>query len=116
MTTEFALDLRKARRNAGFMQSDIAHLMASHQSRISDLEQGRKEPTLREIVALSLIFGRSFESLFSIIMRRARDELSRRIDDLPENARNFTGTFNRASSIERLCDRLEAEQTGYGSP
>ena len=53
MTTEFALDLSLARRKAGFVQSDIAHLMESHQSRVSELEHGGKLPTLTEIVILS---------------------------------------------------------------
>jgi transcriptional regulator with XRE-family HTH domain len=116
MTTEFALDLRTARRKAGFVQGDIAHLLASHQSRISDLEQGRKLPTLTETVTLSLIFGRSFESLFSMIMRQARRDLRKRVRKLPKNTRDFAGTFNRASSIERLRDRLAAEYEEHGGP
>ncbi|GGD35205.1 helix-turn-helix transcriptional regulator [Sinisalibacter lacisalsi] len=116
MTTEFALDLRTARRKAGFVQSDIAHMLASHQSRVSDLEQGRKLPTLTETVMLSLIFGRSFESLFSMVMRQARRDLRKRVRKLPKNTRDFAGTFNRASSIERLRDRLAAEDEEHGGP
>ena len=111
MTTEFALDLSLARRKAGYVQSDIAHLMASHQSRISDLEQGRVLPTLTEIVTLSLIYGRSFESLFSMLMDEKRRDLTPRVKTLPEEVRNYVGTFNRAGSIDRLKDRL-AEQDG----
>lgn len=109
MTTEFALDLRTARRKAGFVQSDIARLLASHQSRVSDLEQGRKLPTLTEIITLSLIFGRSFESLFAMVMGQARKDLKKRVRKLPKNTRDFAGTSNRASSIERLKDRLAAD-------
>lgn len=115
MKTDFSLDLRTARRKAGFVQSDIAHLLASHQSRVSDLEQGRKLPTLMETVTLSLIFGRSFESLFSMIMRKARRDLKKRVRKLPKDTRDFAGTFNRASSIERLSDRLTAEEKEHGS-
>lgn len=116
MTTEFALDLSLARRKAGFVQSDIAHLMASHQSRISDLEQGRVVPTLTEIVTLSLIYGRSFESLFSMIMAEARRNLDGRLKSLPTDVRTYVGTFNRTASIERLRDRLADKAGEYGSP
>ena len=111
MTTEFALDPSQARRKAGYVQSDVAHLMASHQSRISDLEQGRLLPTLSEIVTFSLIYGRSFESLFSMLMDGARRELQARVMTLPKEVRNYVGTFNRAGSIDRLKDRL-AEPNG----
>ncbi len=114
MTTEFALDLSLARRKAGFVQSDIAHLMASNQSRVSDLEQGRVLPTLTEIVTLSLIYGRSFESLFAMLMAEARRNLEDRLRTLPEDVRSYVGTFNRTGSIERLRDRLAAEHDHHG--
>lgn len=116
MTTEFALDLSLARRKAGYVQSDIAHLLASHQSRVSDLEQGRKQPTLLEIVTLSLIYGRSFESLFSMIMADARQDLRKRLKTLPREVRDYVGTFNRSASIERLRDQLAAEDADHGGP
>lgn len=116
MTTEFALDLSLARRKAGFVQSDIAHLLASHQSRVSELEHGGKLPTLTEIVTLSLIYGRSFESLFSMIMADARRDLQARVETLPVEVRTYVGTFNRSASIERLRDRLAAEDTEHGGP
>jgi transcriptional regulator with XRE-family HTH domain len=117
MATEFSLDLRAARRKAGFVQSDIAHLLASHQSAVSDLEQGRRLPTLNEIIKLSLIYGRSFESLFSMIMAQSKKDLRKRARTLPKDVRSYVGTFNRSASIERMRDRL-AEGDGteeYGA-
>lgn len=110
MTTEFALDLRKARRQAGYLQSDIAHLMGSHQSTVSDLEAGRRRPTLGEIVTLSLIYGRSFESLFGIVMSETRKDLLDRLKTLPNDVHESTGTLNRAASIRRLGERLSAQE------
>jgi transcriptional regulator with XRE-family HTH domain len=46
MSTDFALDLRVARRQAGFTQEDVARLLGVTQSQISDLEHGRVLPTL----------------------------------------------------------------------
>lgn len=112
MSTEFSLDLRTARRKAGFVQEDIAHLLGSHQSAVSELERGQKLPTLTEIVTLSLIYGRSFESLFSAVMHDARKGLKKRLRSLPKHKRDTAGTFNRAASIAELRRRLSAERSG----
>ena len=113
MKKQFSLDLRVARRQAGFTQRDIAHLLGMGQAFVSDLEQGRKEPTLRQIVKLSLIFGKSFESLFAEIMADARRDLRKRLTTLPKDTRRFAGTFNRDNSIARLQDRLDAEAEAH---
>lgn len=94
MSTEFALDLRAARRKAGYTQDDVAHLLDHHQSRVSDLEQGRDRPTLKQIITLSLIYGRSFESLFEEVMIESRRDLSVRIACLPMASSRTAGTFN----------------------
>ena len=114
MSTEFALDLRLARRKAGFTQRDVAHLMGAHQTLVSDLERGRQLPKLEQIVTLSVIFGRSFESLFSGLMVTARDQLRARIVRMPAGIRSYVGTFNRDASIERLARRLADEQYAHG--
>lgn len=65
MSKQFGFDLRLARRESGFTQCDVAHLIESHQSNIVALEKGEHLPTLEQICALSLVFGRSFEGLFA---------------------------------------------------
>lgn len=114
MSTEFALDLRLARRKAGLTQRDVAHLLGSHQSAVSDLERGRTLPTLHQIVTLSLLYGRSFESLFSAVMRDARRGLRERLDTLPETVRSFAGTARRTHSLDRLRRRLDADNGDHG--
>ena len=114
MSTEFALDLRLARRKSGFTQRDVAHLLGAHQTLVSELERGRQLPTLEQIVTLSLIYGRSFESLFSHLMAGARKHLQQRILRMPAGVRSYVGTFNRDASIERLARRLADEQDEYG--
>jgi len=115
MSTEFALDLRLARRKAGFTQRDIAHLLGAHQTLVSELERGQQQPTLEQIIVLSLIYGRSFESLFSELMKDARRHLQERIMRMPTDIRSYVGTFNRDASIERLARRLADQNTAYGS-
>ena len=115
MTTQFALDLRLARRKAGYTQRDIAHLLGAQQSAVSDLERGRNLPKLDEIIALSLIYGRSFESLFSELVKEAQSALIKRLTSLPDNIRQYAGTQNREHSLKRLRSSLEAEDPDHGS-
>jgi hypothetical protein len=70
-------------------------------------------PTLPQIVTLSLVYGRSFESLFAEVLAEARRDLYDRLDTLP-NARAFVGTTNRQHSTERLRRDLTAEMTDHG--
>lgn len=115
MSTEFAHDLRLARRKSGFAQRDIAHLLGTHHQLVSELERGRRLPTLDQIVALSLIFDRSFESFFAERLAAAREKLRGRIVRMPEGVRSYVETFNRDASIERLARRLAEEPAPYGS-
>lgn len=115
MSSDFALDLRVARRQAGYTQHDVALLLGAHQSHVSDLEQGRTLPSLFEIVSLSLIFGRSFESLFADLLLSAKTEIGGKITALPAMVRSYVGTFNRDASLKKLERRLAAKQPEYGA-
>lgn len=114
MQTEFALDLRLARRKAGYTQRDIAHLLGAQQALVSDLERGRVLPSIEQIVSLSLIYGRSFESLFSELMQSAKSALRERVKHMPIGVRSYVGTFNRDTSLQRLERRLEDNPAAYG--
>ena len=109
MSTGIALDLRAARRKAGYTQDDIAHLLDHHQSHVSDLEQGHERPKLEEIVALSLIYGRSFEILFDDLMEESREALLPRVETLPVGRTVSVATFNRSRSLKKLRRRLTHE-------
>ncbi|MEM6496261.1 MAG: helix-turn-helix transcriptional regulator [Pseudomonadota bacterium] len=106
MSTQFAQDLRLARRKAGYTQGDVAHLLASHQSIISDLEHGKARPSLDQIVDLSLIYGRSFEAFFGQLISERQKQLKRQLRTLPDLERATAHTFNRPASLERLERRL----------
>ncbi len=114
MSTEFALDLRLARRKAGFTQRDGAHLLAISPSVLSHLESGGRLPNILQICTLSVIYGRSFESLFGSLLNEARRQLRDRILSMPQNVREFAGTRNRAYTIDRLAQRLAEEQDDDG--
>jgi len=114
MSTQFALDLRLARRKAGYTQADVAHLLSSHQSLVSELEQGHRRPSLEQIIELSLIYARSFESFFGDLLAERQLALQDRLGRLPALGRDTAHTFNRTSSLARLKRRL-ASQLEHGS-
>ncbi len=106
MRTQFAHDLRLARRKAGYTQADIAVMMSVHQSMVSDLEGGTVRPDLEQIITLSLIYGRSFEAFFAEAMTDCTKRLKQRIARLPKDVRETAHTFNRTSSLKQLHERL----------
>ncbi len=115
MSTQFALDLRLARRKAGLTQRDAAHLLALDPAKLSQLERGKRLPTLAEIITLSLIFGRSFESLFGTVMADVRQAIQRRLPHMPKNTRNCVTTVNRDKTLQKLERRLVAEDKDHGA-
>ena len=115
MTTEFALDLRLARRKAGLTQRDTAHLLGLDPAKLSQLEHGKRLPTLTEICTLSLIFGRSFESLFGETMEIARHDLRDRLKTIPSDVRRSAATMNREASLSRLGRQLKDQHADHGA-
>ena len=111
MSSQFALDLRLARKKAGYTQDDIAHLLATHQAVVSELEHGKRRPGLTEIIDLSLVYGRSFDSLFSDIMAERKQHLITRLATLRAPGRKTMSTFNRPGSLARLKRRLAEGQS-----
>lgn len=107
-----ALHLQVQRKKAGLLQSDLAHLLAIHPSRMSLFENGRSEPSLSEIAALSLIYGKPIENLLHDIFHDVVGNLISRLRTLPPVEQNCRGTFNRAHTLSQLAIRLET-QTKY---
>lgn len=106
MSSQFALDLRLARKKAGYTQDDLAHLLDTYQTVISQLEHGKIRPGLTQIIDLSLIYGRSFESFFAEVLAERKKHLSVRLSTLPAPGRQVMSTFNRPGSLTRLKRRL----------
>ncbi|WP_127520010.1 helix-turn-helix transcriptional regulator [Mesorhizobium sp. Z1-4] len=103
-----ALDLRAWRRKAGLLQADVAHLLGIERARICDMEKGRLLPTADQLVALSLIYGKSLDALLAGFLDETVDSLVERLQRLPAAA--STGEkpgFNRAHRLSDLSRRLE---------
>ena len=114
MYRDFGLDLRLARRSAGYIQSDVAHLLGVEQWLISELERGRRLPNLEQMTGLSLVFGRAFENLFAGLMSASRSTLLQRLDTMPAGVRDYVETRNRKASLQRLRTRLLADPDEHG--
>lgn len=113
MSTDFSIELRAARKKAGLTQYDVAHLLEIGQSSFSDLERGRQTPTIRQLVKLSLIYGRTFESFYATLLWQTRQRLLERLNTIPREVRNSACTFNRASTLSYLKQRLTEELKEY---
>ena len=106
MINDFALTLRAARRKAGLSQSDVAHLLEVHPSKVSLWESGKAKPTIMQVCRLSVVYGMTFETLFSSIFIDARCALKERLDDIPEAPRRWLGRFHRDNTLRSLEHRL----------
>ena len=71
------------------------------------METGKCLPSVPEICTLSLIYGRSFESLFGPVFLEARTDLKARLAALPNRSQGWLGQFNRQNTINKIAKRLE---------
>ncbi|MDA4845246.1 helix-turn-helix transcriptional regulator [Hoeflea poritis] len=116
MSHAFALDLKVARRKSGLTQQDCAHLLDVQKSRISLLEQGKALPSVLEICTLSLLYGRSFESLFGSMLEEAHGALKERLATLPVPSNRWLGRFIRQNTLNRLAARLDDNKPSEHGP
>lgn len=112
MTKEFALDLKVARQNSGLTQDDCARLLGVSDATVAKMEGGTRTPTIHEICTLSLIYGRTFESLFSGIFREVREDLFERLTKMPVASGTVCLRVNRQSTLNKLARRLSEEAPG----
>jgi transcriptional regulator with XRE-family HTH domain len=116
MFEEFICDLKVARKRAGLTQSDCGHLVGVTHDAISQIERGQRMPTIRELCALSLIHGRSFESLYGEILREVRSDLTANLATMPGEPRDWPAAARRQRTLERLGRRLlEETDPGHGA-
>ena len=113
MHTPFHLDLKVHRRKAGLSQEDVAHLMGTHPSKVSLLEGGKAFPSLHDIAALSIVFGKSFEEFFHCFVQEARGQLVTRLQSMPKAPKRWLPAFNRQYTLDTLADRLADLEEGY---
>jgi transcriptional regulator with XRE-family HTH domain len=113
MKTPFNLDLKVRRRKAGLSQGDVAHLIGVHPSKISLLERGRMLPNLKDIAALSVVFGKSFEEFIHAVLSSARHQIAERIHSMPPAPKRWLPRFNRDHTIEVMATELNVQASSY---
>jgi len=109
MFDEFIFDLKVARKKSGLTQADCGHIIGGSVNKMSQIERGQRLPSIREVCALSLIYGRSFESLFGEVFRQVRKDLAENLESLPVPKKNWPGGYNRSSTLDALAQRLSEE-------
>ncbi|MEM9358179.1 MAG: helix-turn-helix transcriptional regulator [Pseudomonadota bacterium] len=109
MITEFALDLRHARRKSGLSQEEVAYLVDISQSSYSRFEKGTLTPSVDQLCLLSLIYGKSFVSYFEAITKSLKPGIAMRIANLPPKSKPRLRIFNRARTLEKLRRRVTME-------
>lgn len=116
MTSDIALELKVARRNAGLRQRDCARLLGVHPSRVSKLESGANVPSITDLYILSLIYGKPIDRFLSGIKRELHSALAIRLATMPKAPRKWLGKMNRLHTMQTLARRLEAlTKLGYGA-
>ncbi len=110
MSKQFGFDLRLARKQSGFRQSDVAHLVGIGQNTLSDLENGIYPPSLVYICTLSLIYGQGFEQHVSEVLDEAREALRSRLETLPPTQGNEEDILSREESLIAIEARLADQQ------
>ena len=96
------------RRQAGMSQAELARALAVSPSAVGMYEQGRREPSMDRIVALSRLFGVSADFLLTgeLLTPGDRDAMRRVVGALRESAdreitlRRADGTETRLSTRE----------------
>ena len=115
MYTQFAQDLRLARKISGLTQEDCSILINSNRRHMSALEIGKCDPTLDELLALSVIYNKTFEDHFAERMTKARATVRAGMLNLPAQVANYQAFKARDSSLSRIEDRLLQERDAYGA-
>jgi transcriptional regulator with XRE-family HTH domain len=76
------VDLRIARRRSGLTGQDVSHLLGTSTARLSKLENGYARPKVRELICLSLIYGKTLDELFQLTSSRLTVRLRTRLSEL----------------------------------
>ena len=106
LSNTFALDLRVARKKSGLTQADLAYMLGASRGKVSHLERGETLPTVRDICTLSMVYGRSFESLFAPVFEEITKKINGRLSSLPDAPKGWLGRYNRRNTLSKLAARI----------
>lgn len=113
MISDFALDLKVARRKSGLRQCDAAHLVGICQTTLSKIEMGKITPSVRDVLTFSIIYNRSFENLLTALLHEAHAILPERLAALPECSPRWRSVVNRQATLNCLAAYLSDNTTDH---
>ena len=111
MTYNFAADLQALRRQAALTQADCAHLLGVAYTRISKLESGQRQPSVRELSILCLIFNEDITETYKKVITSEARELGERLSIMPKCPKNWLNRRGRTNTINGVIARL----SGFGN-
>ena len=107
MFESLTFDLKVARKRAGLTQFDCGHLLGISHNIISRIELGKRLPTIKELMTLSLIYGQSFEDFYRKLVQRVRNDLTARLANLPDAPADWPLKRTRLHTIKQLWKCLQ---------
>ena len=113
METNYALELKVARRRSGLSQKDVAHLLGISRVRVSKLECNLAVPTPDELTTFSLIYSPSFLTIGGAVMPVLFRTLRDRLDTFPNRDSYAGGTTPKSKTLNTLSKRLTVPRPTY---
>ena len=110
MKHHYAVNLRAARRRSALSQEDCAHLLGISQPRMSKIEAGVLEPTIKEACGLCILFEMPLTELYSETAVSAVRSFEHRLSTMPDAPLIWRGKRRRLDTIASLRFRLQASK------
>ena len=108
MKHHYALNLKVLRLRLGLTQTDTAHLLGISQPRMSRIEAGIQEPTIKEMCSLCIIYDVPVTKLYGVTATSAVGAIGRRLKTISKPALLAADSKRRAYSLSALSQRLRA--------
>ncbi|MEM7241331.1 MAG: helix-turn-helix transcriptional regulator [Pseudomonadota bacterium] len=105
---DFVMELRDVRHASGLTQKDCARLLSISEDQYCAIERGLRDPELKEIIGLSIMFGKSFESLFGHMMDDVRANMAACLESLPPANKKWVHRDIRRQTIARIEEFLHS--------
>lgn len=78
---------------------------------ISLIELGQRPPTVRELCALSVIYGCAFDRFLDDVLRTTRAGIAENLSSLPSAPEEWSRKGTRAKTLQALAERLKTPST-----
>ena len=109
MTDGFGPLAKQVREGHNYTQLDVARLLGIDDSRLSRLESGEQQVSLKDYMGFAVLFSTEFSIKTSEKMAELKADIYARLCDLVEAERNDPNpkSFNRRSNLNALKGDLE---------